>query len=303
MPNIAQKVGSAVNAASESIAKLNPDFRRRLLAMVAASGGRITINSGYRSAERQTQLWNAAVKKYGSEKAARKWVAPPGKSNHNHGLATDLGGDLELAHRLAPQYGLHFPMAWEKWHVEPLEHSADDDAYTTPPDDHVAVDPVMSKINALAAMVGAPMLENPMQQLAGVAGQGAGAQAPAGGGGDDFEKFFQKLTGVEGGRMVANKRTGAFGPTQIMPANWGPWAAEAGLGANAPKTQENLIAVSRFKLQQYAKQFGSLEAAAVAWYAGPDDAAIWVKNPNDPRFDKRPRPNEPSIREYLQRIG
>lgn len=114
---------------------LEADFRSRLEQLVAASGGRIQLMSGFRSVERQQQLWDQAVKKYGSEQAARKWVAPPGKSNHNRGVAADLKGDLKLAARLAPQFGLHFPMGHEPWHVEPVhaQETADPDAYTPDP--------------------------------------------------------------------------------------------------------------------------------------------------------------------------
>lgn len=117
---------------------LNEEFQTALLALVAASGGQIWINSGYRSVERQGQLFDEAVRKYGSPEAARKYVAPPGSSNHNHGLAADLGGNLELAHQLAPQFGLSFPMDWEPWHIEPpwarQERGADyKNSQTTPP--------------------------------------------------------------------------------------------------------------------------------------------------------------------------
>lgn len=90
-----------------------------LIAAVKRQGGSLYISSGYRSAAEQKRLWDAAVVKYGSESAARKWVAPPGKSNHGRGIAADLGGDVELAHQLAPQFGLYFPMSWEPWHIEP----------------------------------------------------------------------------------------------------------------------------------------------------------------------------------------
>lgn len=96
---------------------MNPEFRSRLMALINASGGRVTINSGYRSIEEQTRLWNAAVAKYGPQ-AARRWVAPPGHSNHNHGIAADLGGDLDWAHANASRFGLYWPMEWEPWHIE-----------------------------------------------------------------------------------------------------------------------------------------------------------------------------------------
>jgi Transglycosylase SLT domain/D-alanyl-D-alanine carboxypeptidase len=112
---------------------LNAEFSRRLHQLMKAveqHGGTLTISSGSRGVPEQTQLWNAAVKKYGSEAAARKWVAPPGKSNHdpqsgrNHGmgdgaLAVDLSGDLDMAHELATRFGLTFPLSNEAWHIEP----------------------------------------------------------------------------------------------------------------------------------------------------------------------------------------
>lgn len=99
---------------------IDPAFAASLAGLVKASRGRVSIGSGYRTPGRQSQLFDAAVAKYGSEAAARHWVAPPGQSNHNRGLAADLSGDMGLAHNLAPQFGLHFPMDYEKWHVEPM---------------------------------------------------------------------------------------------------------------------------------------------------------------------------------------
>lgn len=103
--------------------------------------------------------------------------------------------------------------------------------------------------------------------------QGAGA----GGGGVD--QFMAAISATESGGdyNVTNSDTGAHGKFQIMPANWKPWAKEAGLPSNAAKTPENQEKVARFKMQQYREQFGSWEAAAVAWFAGPDDAAAYAK--------------------------
>ena len=87
------------------------------------------IYSGARSVERQEQLWADAIRQYGSAEAARKWVAPPGKSYHNHGKAADLafnGQSLKNAppevvkwvHDNAASYGLKFPLKNENWHIE-----------------------------------------------------------------------------------------------------------------------------------------------------------------------------------------
>lgn len=109
---------------------LNADFAYKLDAMVAAAPegirDQLKAISGFRSKERQAELFADAVKRYGSEAAARKWVAPPGGSNHNHGEATDFDHGREFAntpagkwvHANAEQFGLYFPMAHEPWHIE-----------------------------------------------------------------------------------------------------------------------------------------------------------------------------------------
>lgn len=82
----------------------------------------LKVSSGYRSKERQAQLWADALKKYGSPEKARKWVAPPGNSKHNHGSAADLKyldpKAKEWVHANASKYGLAFPLNHEDWHVE-----------------------------------------------------------------------------------------------------------------------------------------------------------------------------------------
>ena len=111
---------------------LNAEFARRFALLQKAiqqAGGDLTIYSGSRDANKQAGLYQAALAKYGSESEARKWVAPPGKSNHDthaglkYGLgdgavASDLRGDLAMAHKLAARYGLAFPLGNEAWHVE-----------------------------------------------------------------------------------------------------------------------------------------------------------------------------------------
>jgi hypothetical protein len=117
---------------------MDAQFASRLTALIAASGGQISIGSGYRSVERQAQLFAQAVKKYGSPEKARRWVAPPGKSNHGRGVAADLKFNTPqakaLAHRLAPQFGLIFPMDYEPWHIEPVgaREGAAPEAYKIP---------------------------------------------------------------------------------------------------------------------------------------------------------------------------
>lgn len=103
------------SAFSEKLAKM-------LASMPDDLKGSVSINSGYRSPERQQELWLAALQKYGSPEAARKWVAPPGNSQHNKGNAADLGYSSDAAkqwvHQNAGSFGLSFPLGNEDWHIE-----------------------------------------------------------------------------------------------------------------------------------------------------------------------------------------
>jgi hypothetical protein len=130
------------------ISKLDPDFACRLSKYISANafGCKITIFSAYRSPQTQAKLFDAAVKKYGSVKAARKHVAPPPcsantgaeacgtGSRHNSGLAADIHFDGSASPQTqsclqvwyaAGQYKLAFPLSkgkpngHEPWHIEP----------------------------------------------------------------------------------------------------------------------------------------------------------------------------------------
>jgi hypothetical protein len=99
---------------------LHPRLASAVQRLLQEAGGAVRIVSGFRSLERQTELWRQALIKYGSPEAADDWVAPPGRSMHERGLAVDLGGDLELAGRLVAELGLslHRPLPHEPWHFE-----------------------------------------------------------------------------------------------------------------------------------------------------------------------------------------
>ena len=122
-----------------SVTNLDSGFTSALEQMIAAMPeelrGQVTIYSGWRPATRaeapagyvgetQDEIFAKAVAKYGSEAAARKHAAPPGKSNHNRGQAADLryGSDAarDWIHANAAQFGLSFPMGHEPWHIEPV---------------------------------------------------------------------------------------------------------------------------------------------------------------------------------------
>ena len=117
----------------ESHLDFNQGFGTSLAPFLSAAdeaGYNIQIYSGFRSPEHQGRLYDAALEKYGSEAAARKWVAPPGKSQHNHGGAADLrfGSDeaRTWAHDNAVDFGLNFRMDYEPWHIEQHPHHKQD---------------------------------------------------------------------------------------------------------------------------------------------------------------------------------
>lgn len=103
----------------DSFSGMNPDFAAALQRMFESAPpeirDRLRVSSGYRSVERQRQLWEA------SDKSGRM-VARPGHSQHNHGNAADLRFvDPEArawVHDNAAQYGLTFPMSYEPRHIE-----------------------------------------------------------------------------------------------------------------------------------------------------------------------------------------
>ncbi|MGR7993831.1 M15 family metallopeptidase [Xanthobacter sp. ZOL 2024] len=131
MPEVDNKGNARPQVGADAGAKVdgvNAELKRRYDKMLADAPenvrSAISVNSGYRSIARQEQLYREAVAKYGPAEA-RKWVAPPGKSNHNFGEALDLGfGSPEArawVHSHAKEYGLTFPMGNEPWHVERAE--------------------------------------------------------------------------------------------------------------------------------------------------------------------------------------
>ncbi len=113
---------------------LNPIFWERLSKFLSAAksqGYNITVTSGWRSYSSQLNLWNNDTHSC-SERP--KWVACPGGSRHNFGIAADLsfngtgcGGSWDCnatakwAHANAESYGLTFRLSWEAWHIEPLQ--------------------------------------------------------------------------------------------------------------------------------------------------------------------------------------
>lgn len=118
-----------------------------LTAAAKADGVKLKVLSAYRSYAEQNRLLKAKIVEYGNEKLARRYVAEPGKSEHQTGLAVDLwdGSTRGVAFRRtkagkwlwkhAREYGfiLRYPpgkekitgYAYEPWHFRYIgtEHS------------------------------------------------------------------------------------------------------------------------------------------------------------------------------------
>lgn len=80
----------------------------------------ITVNSGYRTPERQQQLLDEEIEKRGSRDAALRWVFTPERSMHVQGLAVDIGNGpaADWLDDNGHRYGLCRTLDWEWWHFE-----------------------------------------------------------------------------------------------------------------------------------------------------------------------------------------
>ena len=109
----------------ESIDGLSPTLKKRLTKAIAAAkadGVTIRITSGRRSAAKQQRLLNEAIEKYGSYKAATRWVLPPKYSAHVQGKAVDIGPAAAMTwlNRNGWRYGVCRRYDNEPWHFEAL---------------------------------------------------------------------------------------------------------------------------------------------------------------------------------------
>lgn len=109
----------------ENIDALSPKLRARLkkaFAAAKAAGVPIRINSGKRSAAKQQRLFDEAIKKYGSYKAATRWVLPPKYSAHVQGRAVDIAPAAAMAwlDKNGWRYGICRRYDNEPWHFEAI---------------------------------------------------------------------------------------------------------------------------------------------------------------------------------------
>ncbi|MGZ0148926.1 M15 family metallopeptidase [Kribbella sp. WER1] len=109
----------------EDIDALSPKLEARLkkaFAAAEAAGVPIRINSGKRSASKQQRLLNEAIEKYGSYKAATRWVLPPKYSAHVLGKAVDIAPAAAMTwlDKNGWRYGICRRYDNEPWHFEAI---------------------------------------------------------------------------------------------------------------------------------------------------------------------------------------
>jgi hypothetical protein len=95
---------------------------KRATAAAARDGITVRITSGRRSVAKQRKLLNEAILKYGSLKAAMRWVLPPEYSAHVKGRAVDIGPRAAMSwmNKNGWRYGICRRYDNEPWHFEAL---------------------------------------------------------------------------------------------------------------------------------------------------------------------------------------
>ncbi|WP_424187120.1 M15 family metallopeptidase [Actinokineospora sp. G85] len=106
-----------------ALARLDPALLaavRRATEDASRSGIELRVTSGWRDADYQRRLLDAAIAKHGSVEEARRWVATPERSAHVTGDAVDIGPTdaADWLIRNGDEYGLCQTYANEMWHFE-----------------------------------------------------------------------------------------------------------------------------------------------------------------------------------------
>ena len=170
----------------QGVAGLASDFKVKL-ARLFAMNPKLSLSSGARSRAEQERLYKRWINRVPGQAQA----APPGKSNHEFGLAADIGPSSEYGWLAAnaPGVGLVKPMDFEPWHWEPPGAKARRGGAAV--SDAAAADPGAAGAVAVAAVLASQVQRvsslNPSLQpgkpaaLSGTAGGGMAVGAAAGG--------------------------------------------------------------------------------------------------------------------------
>ncbi|GAA4140610.1 D-alanyl-D-alanine carboxypeptidase family protein [Leifsonia shinshuensis] len=125
--------GSSLTLDSDlpAVRRLEPallDALRSAAAAAAEHGAEVTIVDGWRSERYQEYLFAQAVRTYGSEEEASRWVKRGADSAHVAGAAVDIGtaDAMDFLSRFGSEWGLCQTYANERWHFELLTRPGGD---------------------------------------------------------------------------------------------------------------------------------------------------------------------------------
>ena len=99
-----------------AIDKVDPVFLTRLAKLAEANGKQIDVGDGFRTYDEQAAL-------FANSDGSGKMVASPGNSRHEVAFAVDINSQWvkDMSTEELEKFGLHKPMDYEDWHVEPAE--------------------------------------------------------------------------------------------------------------------------------------------------------------------------------------
>ncbi len=104
--------------ADNTRSNIDPVFAGRLAALAKDKGQKIIYISGFRTKDKQQELYNLYLSGKGN------LAGTPGSSWHEFGAAVDVTGwACDLSNKELAAYGLCKPIASEDWHVQPVEVS------------------------------------------------------------------------------------------------------------------------------------------------------------------------------------
>ena len=92
-----------------------------------------------------------------------------------------------------------------------------------------------------------------------------------------LSRFMAAVAQVEshGNHTALNKKSGAYGRYQIMPANWRAWARRYLGNARAKPTPANQERVARAKMRELYRWLGSWERVSYWWLTGSSRTSAW----------------------------
>lgn len=138
---------------SAGTAGLREPFKSDVEALLAASGGRVSVVSGLRSSVEQLALRRAhgcgGGREYDSSCVGNPPTAVPGTSRHETGDAVDFGGDLTTAAELATRFSLVRTVPGELWHYE---LAGGRNGTAAPPAGHRGIAGIPNPIDALGSL-------------------------------------------------------------------------------------------------------------------------------------------------------